>query len=257
MTVDVKITGRVLATRTLSTVNDAIAIAIDSESNATFECSYSAWVGVVSFEATTDGTNWVSIFGYAAGTGSSLLTADQTQISSTGTIFRATVAGFASVRIRLSTATSGALAVTAILTSATSGVFLNFPLPTGTNVIGSVVSAPSSAAANGLTPIVSTTAEATHVLKATPGNLYSVYAVNLTATAGFLTVLNLTSAPGDGAITPLDVAVLPANGSANISFGSGPPGVYSVGITAVLTSAATPFTKTTGVITGFIHGAVA
>ena len=110
--------------------------------------------------------------------------------------------------------------------------------------------------AAGITPAVSTSAEATRVLKASAGNLYSVYATNLTATAGFLVVLNATSAPGDGAIAPLACVPLPASGTASINFNPGPAAVYSTGITVVLTSAATCFTKTTGTITGFISGSV-
>lgn len=119
-----------------------------------------------------------------------------------------------------------------------------------------VVITPSSSLTVGITPIVSASAEATHVLKAAAGNLYSVYATNLTATAGFLTVLNATAAPGDGAITPLECVPIAANGNASISFAGGPPAAFSTGITVVVTSAATCFTKTTGVITAFIKGAV-
>ena len=104
--------------------------------------------------------------------------------------------------------------------------------------------------------VVSAAAENNHVLKSSAGNLFGVYADNLTATAGFLVVLNATSAPADGAITPLDCVPLPANGNASINYNSGPPASYSTGITVVLTSANTCFTKTTGVITGYIHGAV-
>lgn len=115
---------------------------------------------------------------------------------------------------------------------------------------------PTSASAIGITPTVSTAGEASHVLKASAGNAYSVYATNLTATAGFLVVLNATSAPVDGAITPLACAPLSANGVASLNYAPGPPGVYSTGITAVVTSASTCFTKTTGVITAFISGSV-
>lgn len=116
-------------------------------------------------------------------------------------------------------------------------------------------SGPSSGSSAAITPVVSASAEASHVLKAGAGNLYSVYATNLTATAGYLVVVNLTSAPTDGAITPLDCVPLPAGGVAAIDY-STIPARYSTGITAVITSAATCFTKTTGVITGFIKGAV-
>lgn len=147
------------------------------------------------------------------------------------------------------------------------------PLPVvgaaGTNILGKigidqttpgttngVAIAPSSAASVGQTPVVSASGEASHVLKATPGNLYGVYATNLTATAGFLVVLNATSAPGDGTITPLACVPLAANSIAGINYSPGPPAVYSTGIVAVVTSANTCFTKTTGVITAFIGGQV-
>ncbi len=128
------------------------------------------------------------------------------------------------------------------------GVTTAAPLP--------VTSGTANPTMPGLTPVVSGSAEATHVLKASAGALWSVYATNLTATGGFLAVLNATSAPVDGAITPLECVPLPANGAASINYNSGPPATYSTGITAVITSAATCFTKTTGVITGYIKGAV-
>jgi hypothetical protein len=115
---------------------------------------------------------------------------------------------------------------------------------------------PSGASAASITPVVSTGAEASHVLKASGGNLYSVYATNLTTTPGFLIILNATSAPADGAVTPLDCIPLKPLATAVISYAPGPLAAYSTGITAVATSASTCFTKTTGVITAFFKGAV-
>lgn len=106
-----------------------------------------------------------------------------------------------------------------------------------------------------ITPIVSAAGESSHVLKASAGNLYSIYATNLTATAGFLVVLNSTTAPGDGAITPLECIPLPGNSAVSINY-TAPSARFSTGITAVVTSAATCFTKTTGVITAFFKGAI-
>src|SRR5580765_122165 len=115
---------------------------------------------------------------------------------------------------------------------------------------------PSSSSAIGITPVVSAAAEASHVLKAGAGNAYAVYATNLTSTNGFLLLINATSAPVDGAVTPLACVPLSANGFASLNYAPGPPGVFSTGITAVVTSATTCFTKTTGVITAFISGSV-
>ena len=105
-------------------------------------------------------------------------------------------------------------------------------------------------------PVSTPSAAASLILKKSAGNLYSVYATNLTATAGFMVVLNATSVPADGAIVPLGCVPLPASGAASINYIPTPAGLYNVGIVAALTSASTCFTLTTGVITGFIAGTV-
>ncbi len=107
-----------------------------------------------------------------------------------------------------------------------------------------------------VTPVVTPTAAASLVLKGSPGRLYSVYATNLTTTAGFLIVLNATSDPTTGTVTPLACVPLPASGAASVNYIPTPAGQYSVGMTAVLTSASTCFTVTEGTITGFIAGTV-
>lgn len=106
-------------------------------------------------------------------------------------------------------------------------------------------------------PIVSAAAEATHVIKNKPGVVYSVYATNLTSTAGFLLLLNAVSVPVDGAVTPVACAPLAANsagGVASVNYLPGPGAWYSAGIVAVVSSGASCFTKTTGTITAFISG---
>jgi hypothetical protein len=105
-----------------------------------------------------------------------------------------------------------------------------------------------------ITPVQTSTAAATLVLKASAGSLFSVNATNQTTTAGFLQIINATTAPTSGStITPLACAALPASGSAAINFGQVPE-AYSTGIVALLSSAATCFTFTSGTITGFIMG---
>lgn len=106
------------------------------------------------------------------------------------------------------------------------------------------------------TPVVSTSLEASHVLKNAPGLLYSVYASNLTGgTSGNLQVFNATSAPVDGAVTPV-ICVPFSGGAAQAVYGGVPAATFSTGITAVISSAASCFTKTTGTLTGFISGVV-
>ncbi len=108
----------------------------------------------------------------------------------------------------------------------------------------------------GTSPVVSSTAENNHVLKATAGTLISAYASNGTATAGWLMVFNLTAKPADGAVTPIDCVALPASGTVAINYPIGAGKVYSTAITVVLSSNASCLTLTTGVITGFISGSV-
>lgn len=115
--------------------------------------------------------------------------------------------------------------------------------------------APSSNAVIGIVPVVSTTAVNTLVIKAAPGNLYSVYATNSSATGGFLLVFNATSAPSDGTVTPFDCVPISGTSASGINYAPNPPKYYSVGIVAVLSSGASCFTKTTsGGVTGFISG---
>ncbi len=106
----------------------------------------------------------------------------------------------------------------------------------------------------GLAPTVTASGLNSLVLKTVAGNLYSAYATNETATAGMLMVFNAVAAPSDGAVTPLACVFLPASGTASLSYLPGPPGKFSTGITIVVSSGATCFTKTTGVITAFISG---
>jgi hypothetical protein len=93
----------------------------------------------------------------------------------------------------------------------------------------------------GIVPVVSTVAEASHLIKAAPGNLYSLY-VTTAATAGYLMTFNADAAPADGAVTPVECVLAPANSTISISF-DGPPDIYSTGIVAVF-SATGCFLKT-------------
>ena len=113
------------------------------------------------------------------------------------------------------------------------------------------VSGPSG---TGLTPVVSTSLEASHVLDAFPGSLYSAYATNLTGgSTGYLMIFNATSAPSDGAVTPLVCTPFDSTGKAQ-AFYANTPAIFSAGITAVVSSGANCLTKTTGVLTAFISG---
>ena len=108
----------------------------------------------------------------------------------------------------------------------------------------------------GLAPVAAIGATS-DVLLAQPGNVYGAYAVNRTATPGFLVLYNAIAAPSTGALTTnliLGCAPLPASGFASIAYMPGPPAAFSIGAVALVTSAATCATYTTGVITADIFG---
>jgi hypothetical protein len=111
---------------------------------------------------------------------------------------------------------------------------------------------PTATATAALPGVSSTAPEASHVLKAAAGNLYSVYA---TATAaGVLMVVNAATPPtSPSAVTPIECVPVAANAEGSIVFPSVPES-YSTGITALYSSTGC-FTYTASA-TAFIHGNV-
>lgn len=107
-----------------------------------------------------------------------------------------------------------------------------------------------------LPPVVTTALAATLVVKDAPGTLYSVYASNLTGgTSGYLIIYNATAAPSPGALTGslvLDCVPFNSLGSAQIAYQGYPAKYYDKGIVALVTSATTCETYTTGVLTAYI-----
>lgn len=115
----------------------------------------------------------------------------------------------------------------------------------------------SHAQMTGVTPTVTSAGPvATLVVKTAPGSQLSVYATNTTSTAGFLVGYNAVAAPADGSLNAalvLECVPLQATpGFASINDQPGPPTNYTVGITYILTSGASCYTKTTGSLVGFI-----
>jgi hypothetical protein len=103
---------------------------------------------------------------------------------------------------------------------------------------------PSSASGAGVAPVVSTAAEACHVLKASAGNLYGVTATTTaTATANdWIMMFNATSAPADGTVTPVEWGHVSASGQYAWAAPTVPM-AFSTGIVICLSTTG-PFTKT-------------
>ncbi len=112
--------------------------------------------------------------------------------------------------------------------------------------------APTSSAGTAITPISSGSADDNLVLKASAGNLYSVY-VTVGGTAGYLMIFNATSEPADGAVTPVHCIQAPVNSTVGVDY-AGVPARFATGITAVFSTTGC-FTKTT-TPTVFFQGGV-
>lgn len=107
-----------------------------------------------------------------------------------------------------------------------------------------------------LAPVVSTALEASRVLKASPGSLFSI-SIAIGVTSGWLLLFDATTAPADGAVTPkyaIPVGSNGTNGFASINFDTFRPLSFTTGIVAVFSSTG-PFTKTASA-TAFFSGQV-
>lgn len=106
-------------------------------------------------------------------------------------------------------------------------------------------------AAETIIPAFSAAAESSHVLcdatgtapvHKAPCNLRSVY-VTTGAVAGYLMTFNAVSAPVDGAVTPRDCIVVPANSTVSLIYDDMTQESFNTGLTAVFSSTGC-FTKT-------------
>lgn len=114
-------------------------------------------------------------------------------------------------------------------------------------------------AAENIKPAVSAATEGSHVFCDATGTapvhkapcfIRSLY-VTTGATAGYLMTFNAVSAPGDGAVTPVECVVAPANVTVSLDFGETSE-QYGTGLTAVFSSTGC-FTKTISA-TAFFKG---
>jgi hypothetical protein len=151
--------------------------------------------------------------------------------------------GLGEIRLRATSYTSGTVNLT-WYTSPSQGqgpISIANPSLRDSNNRQEVVVTPTSASANALVPVSTTALASFLVLKASAGNLYSLH-MTVGATAGFLMLFNSTTAPADGAVTPVHCIVAPANQTTSLSHIMYPAS-FSTGITAVFSSTGC-FTKT-------------
>ena len=100
-------------------------------------------------------------------------------------------------------------------------------------IFGAYAHAQTSPIIGNAIPVVqSASAEASHVLKAAPGNLYSLSVT--TSTAGYAMVFNALAASSTGTVTPTLCEEVPANSTANFQLPYPVP--FSTGIVAQLST---------------------
>ena len=122
----------VTSTGTLAAPAQTVSLSVAGGMNAATAQITGTWAGIIQFEGTVDGTNWVPINGvYAGGT------APGPTISANGVV-RLTPGGLASIRLNMTAWTSGTATITLRASRGTGGTFLNQSLPIGANVVGKV-----------------------------------------------------------------------------------------------------------------------
>jgi hypothetical protein len=114
---------------------------------------------------------------------------------------------------------------------------------------------PSSDANAGLPTVASAALESSHVLKATPGNLYKLSTI-IGATSGYLMLFDATAAPANGAVAPVWSQLIESNGTNGgllLDWGEFPM-TFNNGIVVVFSSTG-PFNLTASATAAFF-GAV-
>lgn len=119
-------------------------------------------------------------------------------------------------------------------------------IPAGTATIGGTIPSPSAASANALAPVVTAAVATSEVIKASAGNLYSFDVsvdTTLSPSPWWILILNATSDPGNGSVTPLKCYAMPSN-TTNFSAAFPMPVAFSTGI-VIVASTTGCFTETT------------
>jgi hypothetical protein len=131
-----------------------------------------------------------------------------------------------------------------------------------------VTTVPTGAPGQALAFLQSTAAEASHVFKTTPGNLYAFGATS-SASAGYILLIDSTTVPNDGALTSCGTtnvagclkwcAPIPSGSAASVFAGfqlsPGPPMPFVNGVVAVFSSTGCS-TKTLGATSVFFEAQV-
>lgn len=165
------------------------------------------WVGTISFQVSNDNTNWNSLSVMVSTIGTSF----SSNTTSNGCWF-GSLGGFNFVRVRFTAYTSGTATVT--------GFLLREVIAQGAATSGATITIAGSATApgNSITTINSAASTNATVVKNTAGNLYSISAMNTSASTKFVRIYSKSTTPTVGTDVPIMVIAIPATSSKEITY---------------------------------------
>lgn len=140
---------------------------------------------------------------------------------------------------------TNSVTVTGTVAATQSGIWTVQPGNTPNTTPWLTTNTPSAASGAGLTPVSSSALAANTVIKASAGNLYSFEVSadsTLSGAAWWIMIYNATSAPVDGAVTPLKCYAM-ASGTTSYGAAFPTPAAFSTGITIGVSTTGC-FTKT-------------
>lgn len=115
------------------TITTTQNVAINTQGCSSVSCGITGvWTGTIVFEATVDGTNWISISGANASTNAIV-----SSTTANGT-FEFSIGGYLQLRVRGNTVATGTATIALDSSTGINNVGINLPLPAGSNVIGGV-----------------------------------------------------------------------------------------------------------------------
>lgn len=204
--------------------------------------------GTVTANQGTPGSAWPVTLASTAITGNTVVigpTADGSPATTAPVLIAGTADGSASGNVSVAKVDAAGLVYAAITNwgGTALGAMANYGTSPGavlvpgvnafiTNTVA-VTNAPSAASTSGLTPTTTSALAANSVIKASAGNLYSFEVAadsTLSAAAWWIMIYNATSAPGDGAVTPLKCYAMPS-GTTSFAAAFPTPVAFSTGIT--------------------------
>lgn len=231
---------QITASGTLGALNATQAITVGRRGTLTLHTT-GVWVGTISLQASLDGgTTWVTINQAATWTRQS--TGAYAATITVNDIYQASVLGYTSVRVNMTSYTSGTANVFLVASDESAMLALDTPLPPGGNTVGTVLIGTAGNRIGFLTqpsPFFLNTAATTNAtsVKASSATVFEIDVSNLTASTVYLKLYNKASAPTVG--TDVPVATIPVTAGAFFAQEFSAAGkAFNTGLAFALTGAA-------------------